>query len=648
VRLSVFLVVILCKVDASAAPFRLVEIGPVDALLSWAVDINENGVVLGNYAKGTNSYAFLWRDGTLKTIELPGINGLALALNNSEEFVGTFYPPPILLANGAEWRPQALKYSGGTISLLAEGYESGSEGWAINDRGDVVGSLGRPGYINGHQAAVLAPELVLFSSWQGGFTGPPSEYLVGINNSRVIIGNVGQTGYRWTAFSPGSREYLDDAKYVRGINGQGQVVGSGGSKLSSDQPALWNGTNVTWLGAPLSAFGVATDISDSGAIVGRCALGFIAIGARESYAMLWTNRMGIDLETLTELPAGIELRDAAAVNSSGWIAANAVANGTNRAVLLVPTGEGFSLPEIGMVAPNPGLQSTNTVDAELKLGDFASEVRRVEYHLQRRYIQPAIGGGDFYQPARWQSYGAATNTVLSAPFSTRFENLPAGQYAVNAMIETSGRVRAYTVPVFFTVIAPVTLEALRVSLQNDFQYGFNGQAGALYEVQECSDLVNWQTVTNSPRSAGGAFGYAVTNGPQRFFRTRVISRDPEYFGATIPDASPPERIEGLRFTLWSYSNEPVYDMKFNSDTVEITFGEGSGGVLVASYSYRIAEGRGKVSIATAELEICLELEWSIFPAGSPLGALTPNDWRAVELRNGTRREIEGRFFGRGF
>jgi hypothetical protein len=456
----------------------------------------------------------------------------------------------------------------------------------------------------------------------------------------MIVGSVGSAGYRWQAFVPQSQEYLDGAVDVRAINSSGQSAGSGGTRLSVKQPALWNGTNVTWLGAPIFSDSEVRDLNDSGMMVGTLRnqdWNFPQASADNSVsALLWTNKLGIDLNSLVQLPPGARLVSAVAVNKAGLIAANMMLAGTNQAVLLGPTGDPLEIGRIEFSAPLPGNQASNTVPVSLAISNWPGAIKEITYHLHRRRLEPAMGGGDFWQPPRWQNFFFQTNIVTAAPFSTIFRQLPAGQYALAATVLDANGIRAYVAPVFFTVTTAVRLEALRKNMRDEFEYGFNGGAGFSYVVEESANLLNWTANTNTQGTLGGAFAEAVSGRPARYFRLRRIHTDPEYFGSNLPNPNPPASLERRRIEFLKYSNQGVYEMSFEEDTVDIVSMAATG-----SYTYTIRNGRGHLHIILAgavPIEIQLELEWSI--------SFMPNDWRGYELRGGQKTDLNGRFFER--
>jgi hypothetical protein len=402
-----------------------------------------------------------------------------------------------------------------------------------------------------------------------------------------------------------------------------------------------DGTNVTFLGAPLTS-AEALDISDSGSIVGS----FEWVEPRtllegynpSSRAILWTNRLGIDLNSITELPAQARLISAVAINNAGLIAANMWLDGTNQAVFLEPTSEQIGIGEAQFTSPTPGIQTNNSVTAAITMANWSHPVSEVTYTLHRRSLRPGYHFDWDYIPPQWFNHPFRTN--VSPSLSTTFADLPAGQYALGGSIVDGRGARVFLQPTFFTVTEPARMASIRFNLRKDFEYGFAGGAGFTYVIEESIDLVHWSEIADTRGTLGGVFRSATTNHSNKYFRTRIIDSDAEHYGAAIPTSVLPGLISGKTIRFTRYDNQPVYLMSFDGGNVDIDFAEGSS--VTSSYIYELRGGRGIVHISIPGAnprEIHLALEFS-FADSSLFGQ---NDWRATEIVSGQRTERLGRF-----
>lgn len=632
------LIVVLLLLPAHAAPvFVLRDLGLPPGSHSQISDVNDNGVVVGTVSEGTNVTVFTSHDGVATRFSGPGVSAGPNAINNRDQIAGNFNPPPTINEFGSlHWHQQAWTYLNGGIVLLGSNVPPTSEALGINDRGDIVGYIGSKAYILSAPATSMTKDV----SWV--LKPPPAERFYAINNDRIIVGTKGTAAYRWRGFDPDSAEPLDEGASVRAVNSLGQSVGSGGHKLSGMQPTLWNGTNVTFLGAPFRP-AEALDISDSGSIVGTFHSSEPQLGLSiqpYSRAILWTNTLGIDLNSITELPETARLVSAVGVNKFGHIAANMWLGGTNHAVLLAPTAELLGVGEAEFTQPAPGLQPSNSVTAKISMANWSQPVSEVTYTLHRRSLRPGYHFDWDYIPPKWFNHPFRTN--VSPTLSTTFTDLPAGQYALGATILDTRGTRVFLQPTFFTVTQPARLAPIRFTLRNEFEYGFAGGAGFTYVVEESIDLVRWTEITDTRGTLGGLFRSATTNLSNKYFRTRIVGSDPEHYGAAMPGSALPGLLSGKTMRFSRYDNQPVYRMSFDDGNVEIDFAEGSPTSATGNYTYELQGGRGIVHISIpgpTSRKIHLVLEFSL--ADSSL--FGQNDWRSSEVAAGQRTERSGRF-----
>jgi hypothetical protein len=613
----------------SAPHFEWVDSGVPAGEHSEAKDINDGGVLLGFILEADRTRVFLSHDGVVNYVGAPTI-AYPQALNNRNEIVGSYNTRP--MTNGSGYL-RAWIHSGGTNYFPADEDQTEHSGaWGLNDRGDVVGNIGWKGYM-------LSDPKTSMSSYMGGIpNAPPTEMLFGINDERIVVGTVGSSGCRWRAFEPDSIEYLPESWTARAINSANEIVGSAGKRLSVTQPALWRGTNLIYLGAPLSVAGEAVDISENGLTIGHVRSIFSPIDESQ-IPVLWTNGLGIDLRTVTQLPAGMRLASVVAANRHGYIAANIVANGTNRAALLRPRSNAPAFGQIEFVPAPQGLLSNNVVSLSLSISNWPAEVKTATYYLHKRILLPAQGGGDFWQPPRWSNEGHRTNVTQTAPFATEFLDLPPGQYALAATVVDSDNVTVFLPPSFFTVVSVARMEALRINMRGNFDYGFSGSPGFRYILEQSTNLQTWFEVPFTHDVAGGTFTAAQDGHPQRFYRARATATDADYFAADLTRPTALETLSNQTLRFYTYENRSVFEMKFGENTVEIYSPYDPFAPEVATYSYSPLQDRATLTIhaPNGKWEAHLELEWSV-------EGFNINDWRGYSMSGTERHDYTGRFF----
>jgi uncharacterized membrane protein len=632
----VFCISLLAGLSIPAAPvFHVVEVGLPQEAESRATDLNDNGVLLGSYAEGTNSFIFTSRNSEVSAFQGPAPVCWPNAINNHDEIVGGYQ---ILITNewtGLSWIIKPWLHRNGANYLLGNDSSDWSEALDISDDGVVVGYLGFEAYI------LSDPQTSMMGSWGG--AGPlPTYKLCAISETGWIVGNApgysGSSSYRWRAFEPASKEYLDQSQFVYGINFHGQSVGSGGFKISARQAALWNGTNVTWLGAPLDWDSDCRGVNDDGFIVGTAynpSLG--ANQALRSVAMLWTNNMGIDLNNITSLPDGARLLEAVGVNEQGLIAANMFVQGKNRAVLLQASSEPLLTEPLDFISPLSGIQKTNRVRAALNPSKWPAEIVSIRYELHLRARNYSSVGGDFWRPPWWSSSHYRVETALEPPFEIEFTNLPPGQFALGATITDKRGVTASLPPTFFTVVAPPKLEAIRINMRGSFEFGMNGGAGYQYVLEQSTNLLNWIQITNSFGTMGGNFSDLATNKVANFFRARAIETNSDFYGATFQLHLPPVGLSGRGFRFTKTDNSFGFDLKFQEETVVVSYSYPWEPPATGTYTYTVQNGRSFVHIQFPDdplWDIHLELDWS----GTDF-----NQWRGYEDYAAQHTEYTGFF-----
>lgn len=239
--------------------------------------INEAGQIVGVslLADEETTHAFLWNNGSLTNLTALGGTGttsLAVDINITGQ-IQAFGINNHGQISGMNWitlSTHTVRWDGTTLTDLEPlSGTAWSQGWGINDAGQIVGNADLPDGADYH--AFL---------WD--------------NNTRIDLGTLGGTN--------------SDA---HAINEAGQIVGW--SHLADDEThhaVLWNAATLTDLAAlgEVGTFSSAEDINNTGQIAGYSE---IAVGS--PHATLWENAGLIDLNNF--LPSDLA--------AAGWVLAQA-------------------------------------------------------------------------------------------------------------------------------------------------------------------------------------------------------------------------------------------------------------------------------------------------------------------------------------
>jgi probable HAF family extracellular repeat protein len=275
----------------------LQDLGTLGGNYSYATSINDGGQVVGEAQDSDGKYwAFLKNPGQPDLQNLGTIPGgytttEAYGINNSGQVTGWVLNPDKL------WRA-FLKTPGDEMRDLG-GLPGGLEsfGWGINDAGQVVGSV----YFNVSVSHAF------------------------VKNAALDLVDLGTLGGSWSV--------------ARSINNVSQIVGNSNNTLGQARAFLKNpfqdmqdlgtlGGNESW----------ANDINNSGQVVGMA-----RDGANQQRAFLWEESTMYDLNELTvNLPPGVQLIQAKAINDNGLIVG--YANGDRSFLLTLTPPAGGSVP----------------------------------------------------------------------------------------------------------------------------------------------------------------------------------------------------------------------------------------------------------------------------------------------------------------
>lgn len=251
--------------------------------ISGAWSISDRGQTVGFSVSPDNRRRAVYWDwkGIHELETLGGSENDALGIGASGEVVGWASTPDEIL-HAALWNSEG-------VTDLDPSQTEMSWAWSINRRGDVVGAFLTQ---DEHLRAVLLSEEGIEEL--GTLGGDESEAYA-INNKREIVGWCDLPGDVWHACMWDSKGDLAD------------------------------------LGALGGLYSEAYSINDHGEVVG---VYYLDGKLEQTRPFLWTGKQGmVDLNTLAELPPGVFLVHALAINDFGWIAAT---NSLGTACLLIP------------------------------------------------------------------------------------------------------------------------------------------------------------------------------------------------------------------------------------------------------------------------------------------------------------------------
>jgi probable HAF family extracellular repeat protein len=324
---------------AHAAGYTVTDLGTLGGVRSSAAGLNESGEVVGesDTAEPEISRAFIYSGGTMKNLgTLGGPRSLSSGrgINFDGKAVGEtdLFPDRHL---------RGFLYGGGTMMDIGslggtEPFPSGTRAQGINSAGKIVGSSHT---VNNRRHAFLLQGGVMTDL--GALPGTDSSEAYAINDAGQIVGisEVPAPLLRHHAFRYSGGVMTDlgtlpggEESRAFGINAAGTIVGDAAlSGITNRHAVLFSGGTVVDLGTLANGESFAKGINSAGVVVG---LSDVATGGRHGF--IYQGGTMIDLNTL--VPVGVVIKNAAAINSAGQIAATGTVNGsTDHALLLTPT-----------------------------------------------------------------------------------------------------------------------------------------------------------------------------------------------------------------------------------------------------------------------------------------------------------------------
>ena len=321
---------LLCGVNAAigAAPYVVVDLGPVQSTGDSGKDVNEGGTVA--FTRSTEVY--LYENATITPVYgLTAGNG-PLDINDAGHLAGST-------------SLRSYIYRNGTMTDLGTLESNNTFTGDINNSDIVVGYSYRSSG-NAYRAYVWNEGVMsqLPAPTMGGIYPIGSESIAhAINHAGVIAGsynnqNPGGVAVRWTGGVATPMATLGgySRSEAHDINEAGQAVGySADANFFTRQAVIWNGATPTSLGSLPGGWSYTAGhgINNLGMVVGEAKQ---SSGDPDGRAFLWTMGQMQNLNDLISPGSGWTLRAAYAINDDGWIVGHGTLNGSPRSFVLVP------------------------------------------------------------------------------------------------------------------------------------------------------------------------------------------------------------------------------------------------------------------------------------------------------------------------
>jgi probable HAF family extracellular repeat protein len=214
------------------------------------------------------------------------VDSYAVAVNSNDVVVGTF--------ERGFGRSLPFSWSNGQVTTLPT--LGDNEAWpvAINDAG-VIAGMSYVGFARGSHVV----------KWVDG-----------------VISDLGGLGY--------TAKYGDKAY---SINAAGWIAGYCSTALGVPVGCVWHDGAIDRLSTLNTSWSIAFGINDNGIVVGAS-----GVTVNSNHAAIWKNGVIADLNDLTELPEGVVLERANAINNKGEILVAGSHGLMNLDFLLVPAG----------------------------------------------------------------------------------------------------------------------------------------------------------------------------------------------------------------------------------------------------------------------------------------------------------------------
>jgi probable HAF family extracellular repeat protein len=399
---SILLFISLAVYSNAQPRYAVHDLGTLGGSSSRASAINNSGQVAGSSELSTPFNGHAFRTAPNMPINPPlddlgtlpgGFSSSAGGANSSGQVTGT--------SQNSNLNPQAIRTTpNGRIDASADlsGDSSGASGSAINDSGQVAGSI-----------HIHAPAIFRATQWDSngaqtdlGILGAnffgSSSFANAINNLGQVAGSSTVSSGISHAFRTAANSAINPAtddlgalfgccSSANAINDAGQVAGVSGSDLATMAHAFRTAPNSAInpatddLGTLGGAYSEAFGINSAGQVVGRSSLS----GSAGTHAFVYANGAMNDLNGLVAPGSGWVLESAATINEGGQIAGYGTINGSTHAFRLDPMAAGF----VGLLldkVQSSGLPRGMTAELSAILNAAMDAIQRGNFQAARSQL----------------------------------------------------------------------------------------------------------------------------------------------------------------------------------------------------------------------------------------------------------------------